>query len=129
LTDELREQIRQRREDRERLQAQIKREQANSCPLDRRNHGIRSLHRHWGLAPSHRADLRRRGVTPSQIEKLYFSQFNPKKYYLLELIITFQAWLSGGRSHSVRGLMGLTMRMLAQYGILMGRWWHGSLDS
>jgi hypothetical protein len=79
MTEELRAKLQQKREDRERMLAQIKQEQANSCSLDRRNHGIRSLHKHWGLAPSHCADLKKRRLTPFEIDKLHFFSIQPQE--------------------------------------------------
>jgi hypothetical protein len=45
--------------------------------VSERDTAIRRLHKHFGLAHRHRADLRRRGLTDEQIDKLPFFSIQP----------------------------------------------------
>ncbi len=70
---------RERRQQDQKLERQRREEEKRrgALPSSERDTAIRKLSKHFGLAHRHRADLRRRGLTDEQIEKLGFFSIQP----------------------------------------------------
>jgi len=70
---------RERRQQEQRLIRQRRDEEKRrgALPSGERDAAIRTLHKHFGLSSAHRADLQRRGLTDTQIEKLLYFTIQP----------------------------------------------------
>lgn len=72
----------ERRHQEQKLERQRRDEEKRrgALPVSERDTAIRKLHKHFGLAYRHRADLKRRGLTDEQIDKLTFFTIQPGEW-------------------------------------------------
>jgi hypothetical protein len=75
-----REELALRRQERELAKAREREELAKGAlTVEARDKAIRSLHRHFGLSSRHKADLQRRGLSDSQINRRLYFTINPNQ--------------------------------------------------